>query len=69
MLDKLLAWAEKSRPELRDAILANLTDTGLKKPYGDEIEKIKAAVIVSKGPPRDPSRIVQGMRGRGKKRR
>jgi len=69
MFDKLLAWAEKSRPELRDAILANLTDSGLKKPFGDEIEKIKKAVEISKGPPRDPSRIVQGMRGRGKKRR
>ena len=62
------AWAPKSRPELRDPILANLDDPGMKKPFADEIDRIKKALDVAKGPPRDPSRIVQGMRGRGKKR-
>lgn len=68
VFDLLEVWAAKSRPELRDPILANLTDPGMKKPFADSIDRIKKALDDSKGPPRDPTRIVQGMRGRGKKR-
>ncbi len=69
MFDRLMIWAENVKiPEMREVILANLDDVQLKKPFADEIKSIKQAVEGSKKPPRDPSRIVQGTRGRGKKR-
>lgn len=69
MFDRLQIWAENVKiPEMRDVILANLEDPQLKKPFSQEIKRIKEAVEGSKKPPRDPTRIVQGMRGRGKKR-
>lgn len=69
MFERLAALAEKlSQPELREAILKNLDDTQLKKPFAAEIKRVKDAVEGSKTPPRDPTRIVAGMRGRGKKR-
>jgi hypothetical protein len=69
MFDQLAAWAPNVKmPELRDAILANLDDSQLKKPFANEIRKIKALVESSKAPPRDPSKIIAGMRSRGKKR-
>jgi hypothetical protein len=68
MFDQLAIWApDVKMPELRDAILANLDDTHLKKPFANEIKKIKSLVEGSKAPPRDPTRLVQGMRSRGKK--
>jgi len=54
--------------DLRDAILANLDDSQLKKPFANEIRKIKELVESSKAPPRDPTKIIAGMRSRGKKR-
>jgi hypothetical protein len=69
MFDQLAAWAPNVKmPELRDAILANLDDSQLKKPFANEIRKIKSLVESSKAPPRDPSKIIAGMRSRGKKR-
>jgi hypothetical protein len=69
MFDQLAVWApDVKMPELRDVILANLDDAQLKKPFANEIRKIKALVESSKAPPRDPSKIIAGMRSRGKKR-
>lgn len=69
MFDRLQVWAGGVKiPELRETILANIEDAQLKKPFADEIQALKQAVEESKKPPRDPSRIVGGMRGRGKKR-
>jgi hypothetical protein len=69
MFDRLRIWAGDVKvPELRAVILANLDDTQLKKPYAPEIGDIRRAVEASKKPPRDPTRLIQGMRGRGKKR-
>jgi hypothetical protein len=69
MFDRLGIWAEGVRvPELREVILASLDDAQLKKPFGHEIKRIREAVEASKKPPRDPTRIVHGTRGRGKKR-
>lgn len=68
MLDKLAAWApDVKMPELRDAILSSLEDTQFKKAYANEIKKIKALVESSKAPPRDPTKLIAGMRSRGKK--
>lgn len=69
MFDQLAGWAPGVKmPELREAILASLDDSQLKKPFANEIRKIKTLVESSKAPPRDPTRIVAGMRSRGKKR-
>ncbi|MBX3263427.1 MAG: hypothetical protein KIS78_15690 [Labilithrix sp.] len=69
MFERYAAWAEKVKiPELRDAILANVDDTQMKKAFGEEMKRIKALVQQSKGPPRDPTILRHGTRGRGKKR-
>lgn len=68
MFDQMAKWSAYVQiPDLRTAILANLDDAALKKPFANELRKIKSLVEGSKTPPRDPSRIVQGMRSRGKK--
>lgn len=62
-------WAKQVKiPELRDAILANVDDTQMKKSFGGEMKHVKQLVEDSKKPPRDPTLIRQGTRGRGKKR-
>lgn len=69
LFDELAAFAPHVKmPELREAILANLDDAQLKKPFANEIRKIKALVEGSKAPPRDPTKLIAGMRSRGKKR-
>lgn len=69
VLELLAAWSSSVRPELRDPILQNLDDPAFKKPFADEIDRIKKGLEIAKGPPRDPTRIIEGTRGRGKKRR
>lgn len=69
VFDLLSKWSAYVKiPDLRAAILANLDDTSMKKSFANEIRKVKDLVEGSKKPPRDPSRIVAGMRARGKKR-
>ncbi|OJY25841.1 MAG: hypothetical protein BGO98_35160 [Myxococcales bacterium 68-20] len=69
MFDRYAIWAEGGKiPELRDAILLNIDDTQMKKSFREEIKRIKELVETSKGPPRDPTIIRHGTRGRGKKR-
>jgi hypothetical protein len=68
VFDQLALWAEGVKvPELRGAILANLEDAQLRKPFGAELKRIRDKVQASKKPPRDAARIVHGTRGRGKK--
>jgi hypothetical protein len=69
MFDLYARWARAVKvPELRDAILANLSDTQQKKAFGEQMVHIKALVEQSKPPPRDPTILRHGTRGRGKKR-
>jgi len=69
MFERYVTWAEYVKvPELREAILKNIDDTQMKKSFRDEIKRIKELVEESKGPPRDPTIIRHGTRGRGKKR-
>ncbi len=69
MFDRFAIWAEKVKvPELRDVILQGIADPQMKRPFGVEITRIKELVETSKGPPRDPTIIRHGTRGRGKKR-
>ncbi|HVJ95178.1 MAG TPA: hypothetical protein VM580_35615 [Labilithrix sp.] len=69
MFEQYAVWAERVKvPELREAILANIADSQMKKSFGDDMKRIKQLVEDSKGPPRDPTIIRHGTRGRGKKR-
>lgn len=69
MFDRYAIWAEYVKvPELREAILKNLDDAQIKKPFRDEIKRVKDLIEVGKGPPRDPTILRHGTRGRGKKR-
>lgn len=69
MFDRYAIWAERVKvPELREAILQNISDSQMKKAFREEIARIRDLVDASKGPPRDPTIIRHGTRGRGKKR-
>jgi hypothetical protein len=67
IFDRLAAWADTAMPELRDAVESNLRSSKLAR-YADEVARVRAALGASLPPPRDPTRIVQGMRSRSKKR-
>ena len=69
MFQRYVMWADYVKvPELREAILTNIDDTQFKKSFREDIKHIKDLVEASKGPPRDPTIIRHGTRGRGKKR-
>lgn len=69
MFQRYVTWAEHVKvPELREAILKSVDDTQMKKTFRDDIQRVKELVEVSKGPPRDPTILRHGMRGRGKRR-
>jgi hypothetical protein len=68
VFDRLVAWTECEMPEIRDAIRKNLKDKRLIGRWSDQIERVQHWLKEHEKPPRDPTRIVQGMRGRGKKR-
>jgi len=69
MFERYADWAKRvTIPELREAILQNVADTQMKKAFGQEIKRVKELVEESKAPPRDPTIIRHGTRGRGKKR-
>jgi hypothetical protein len=69
----VLAWVETKlamkRPETREvvaAIIESLRKADLSKAATHEL---RTALEATAKPPRDPSRIIKGMRGRGKKRK
>lgn len=69
VLDRLATFAAGLKmPELRAMVLASIEDAQLKRSLSPEVKRVKDAVEGSKKPPRDPSRIVHGTRGRGRKR-
>ncbi len=67
IFDRLAAWSDTAMPELREAIAKNLK--AHKGRHSADIERVRGALEASLTPPRDPTRIIPGMRGRGKKRR
>ncbi len=69
VFDLLVRWAATEIPELREAIERNLGSRRLAGRYSAEIERVRAALAASAPVPRDPTLIVHGMRGRGRKRR
>ncbi|MBK8214590.1 MAG: hypothetical protein IPK71_12685 [Myxococcales bacterium] len=60
------AWGSVRDPALRQIALGIAKK--LKERHGEEAERIKASLDRTKPVPRDPTLIVQGTRGRGKKR-
>jgi hypothetical protein len=68
VFDMLAAWSKTEMPELRGAIEATLRSHKLAGRYQAEIARVREALDASVPPPRDPTILVQGMRGRGKKR-
>ncbi len=68
VFDMLERWAVTTIPELREAIASNLRGPKLAGRHAADIERVRAAVAKNTAPPRDPSIIVHGTRGRGKKR-
>ena len=67
IFDCLAAWSDTAMPELREAIARNLKAN--KGRHSPDIERVRAALAASLTPPRDPTKIIAGMRSRGKKRR
>lgn len=68
IFDRLAAWSDTKIPELKDAIEQNLTSKKLAGRFGDEIARVRGTIAANTPEPRDKARIVEGMRGRGKKR-
>jgi hypothetical protein len=65
--DRLVQWSDTKHPEMRAVIEKNLADKRLSV-HRQAVASVDRALEASKKPPRDPTRIIQGMRGRGKKR-
>jgi len=65
--DRLTQWSATKHPEMRAVIAKNLEDKRL-SPHRQAVAGVDRALAASKKPPRDPTLIRQGMRGRGKKR-
>jgi hypothetical protein len=68
VFEKLAAWTKTEQPELREAIEKNLRGGNLASRYADDVAMVRAAIAANTKTPRDAARIVEGMRGRGKKR-
>lgn len=68
VFDMLERWSKTEMPELREAITKNLKSSKLAGRHAAAVERVHAAVTRNLPPPRDPTIIVHGTRGRGKKR-
>jgi hypothetical protein len=69
MFDQLRTWADEARvPELREVVRVCVTDPQTNRAPSPEAKRVLATLDGSATPPRDPTRIVHGTRGRGKKR-
>lgn len=68
IFDMLERWAVTEMPELREAIQKNLKSSKLAGRHAAEVDRVHRAVTKNLPPPRDPTIIVHGTRGRGKKR-
>lgn len=68
VFEMLARWTKTDTPELRRAIEQNLASKKLLGRYADEMARVRGALGATTAAPRDPTQIVQGMRGRSKKR-
>lgn len=69
VFDALVAWTKTEIPELRAAIEANLRGGALGGRHAGEVDRVRDALGATTKAPRDPTIIVHGTRGRGKKKR
>ena len=67
VFDHLAAWSNTEMPELRGAIETAINSGKLTSRYAQEVKRVRAALVASIPPPRDPTMAVKGMRSRGKK--
>lgn len=68
IVDTLIPFAKTEEPYMRDTLQKFANDLRSSGRMGEEANRVEAALAASKKAPRDPSRIVEGMRGRSKKR-
>jgi hypothetical protein len=68
MFDRLVTWSNTEDPELRGAVEGAIKSEKLVSRYTADVKRVRAALVASIPPPRDPTLAVKGMRGRGKKR-
>jgi len=66
VVDEIDTWATAKDPALRTIALG--VAKKLRERHAEEAERIAASLERTKPPPRDPTLIVQGTRGRGKKK-
>lgn len=67
VFDRMIAWSKVEQPELRQAIEKNLHVRAIASRYPNDVARVMYALDASAPVPRDPTILVQGMRGRGKK--
>ena len=67
VFDHLATWSNTQMPELRGAIETAINSGKLTSRYALEVKRVRAALVASIPPPRDPTMAVKGMRSRGKK--
>lgn len=69
IFDTLATLAVTKDPHLRELIGKSVSDRALQGRFADDVRRVNAAIAAATPAPRDPSRIVKGMRRRGKRDR
>ncbi len=69
MFEAMVRWAGTSETPLQETLLANLNGSKMTGRLTDDVERVRRTLKASATPPRDPTEKVQGMRGRGARRR
>jgi len=66
--DLFVRWADAKDPAMRDVVAKCVASSQMRSRFGAEVARVRAALDATAKAPRDPSRIVQGMRGRGRRK-
>jgi hypothetical protein len=69
VFDMLVRWAQTKDPTLREIVEASLGSRNLAGRYGPELERVRAALIGSRAPARNPDHDFGPSRDRSKDRR
>lgn len=67
LLEAMVGLAKTKDPHLAELLAKSIDDHTIRARFGDEVAALKKALAAAAPVPRDPSRIVKGMRGRGKR--
>jgi len=68
VFDLFVLWADATDPAMRDVVAKLVASSQMRARFGAEVARVRAALDASTKAPRDPTRIVQGTRGRGRRR-